>query len=201
VQGLKMGMLDERKESEYLDKLLYRSEQLEMIASDILDCTYEMNNIELSKKVVNLNDYVNMISFNSENHIINTNREFKKNIKIIDNECYVEIDIIKIQRVLNNIISNAVKFSEELSIIELIIEQDGDRIITKIKDEGKGLENVDKNKTFNMFYKSEGQEKGYGLGLYISKAIIEAHGGEIFLSHNKNKGANCGFILKCNKKS
>lgn len=201
VQGLKMGMLDERKESEYLDKLLYRSEQLEMIASDILDCTYEMNNIELNKKVFSLADYVNMISFNSENHIINTNREFKKNIKIVDNECFIEIDIIKIQRVLNNIISNAVKFSEELSMIELIIEQDGDRVITKIKDEGKGLKNVDKNKTFNMFYKSEGEEKGYGLGLYISKEIIEAHGGEIFLSHNKDRGANCGFILKCHKKS
>ena len=201
VQGLKMGVLDERKEDEYLDKILYRSNQLEMITSDILDCTYEMNNIKLNKKILDLRDYVNMVCFNSENHIVNTNREFKKNIKISDYGCYVEIDIIKTQRVLNNIISNAVKFSEKSSRIELIIEQDKNKIITIIKDEGIGLKNVDKNKTFNMFYKSEGEEKGYGLGLYISKAIIEAHNGEIFLSHNKDKGANCGFVLNCHKKS
>ena len=196
-KALEMGILDEEKEKEYIERINYRSEQIEKIVADVLDNAYEANNLKTNLKKVTCEDFINTVIYNSETYAINQKRKFIKSISFSDfNENDIMyVDRIKIQRVVNNILSNAVKFSEENSAIELEIKKLDGRIFTCFKDRGEGIKGEEKEKIFNMFYKSNDSKKGYGLGLYINKAIIEAHEGEVYFDSVYKKGTASGFYL------
>ena len=196
-KALEMGILDKEKETEYIERISYRSEQIEKIVADVLDNTYEANNLKINLKKVTCEDFINTVIYNSENYVINQKRRFKQNIDLsnFNAKDIVYVDLIKIQRVVNNILSNAVKFSEEDSLIELEIKKVSGRIFTCFKDQGKGIKEEEREKIFNMFYKSDDSKKGYGLGLYINKAIVEAHEGEVHFESVYKRGTESGFYL------
>ena len=198
-----MEMVDGEKAKDYIERIQYRSEQIENIVEDILDNTYEANDIRVNLKEIKVSDYINMIMYNTENYVNNQKHQLIEKIDYegIDLEGTVAIDITKIQRVINNILSNAVKFSEDDSVIELIINEADGRILTCIKDYGTGIKDEEQEKVFNMFYKADDSKKGYGLGLYINKSIIEAHNGEIFFESVYQQGTTSGFYLNIIKKS
>ena len=200
-KALSMEMVDPDKTKEYIDRIQYRSEQIENIVTDILDNTYEANDIKVNLKEIKISDYINMILYNSENYVNNQKHQFIQNIdyKGINTEGIIAVDITKIQRVINNILSNAVKFSEDDSAIELVIKEEEGRILTCFKDYGIGIRAEEREKIFNMFYKSDKSKKGYGLGLYINKAIIEAHNGEIFFESEYQRGTTSGYYLNVPK--
>lgn len=202
-KALSVEMVDPDKTKEYIERIQYRSEQIENIVTDILDNTYEANNIKVNLKEIKISDYINMILYNSENYVNNQNRQFIQKIDYegIDLEGTVAIDITKIQRVINNILSNAVKFSKDDSVIELIIKEEDGRVLTSLKDYGIGIKAEEQEKIFNMFYKADNAKKGYGLGLYINKSIIEAHNGEIFFESLYQYGTTIGYYLNVQKKS
>lgn len=196
-KALSMDMVDKDKTEEYIERIQYRSEQIENIVADILDNTYEANDIKVNLKKIKVSDYINLILYNSENYINNQNHRFIRRVayESIDPHGFLAVDIIKIQRVINNILSNAVKFSADDSSIELIISEKEGRILTCFKDYGVGITTEDQDKIFNMFYKSDNSKKGYGLGLYINKAIIKAHNGEIFFESEYGQGTTSGYYL------
>ncbi len=202
-KALSMGMVEPDKTKEYIKRIQYRSDQIENIVTDILDNTYEANDIKVNLKEIKISDYINMVLYNSENYVNNQKRKFIQKIdyKSIDLEGTISVDLIKIQRVINNILSNAVKFSEDASKIVLIIKQEEGRILTCFKDYGVGIKPQEHKKIFNMFYKSNDSKKGYGLGLYINKAIIQAHNGEIFFESEYQNGTTSGYYLYITKKS
>jgi signal transduction histidine kinase len=105
----------------------------------------------------------------------------------------------KIQRVFMNLITNAIKFSPPKSKIDIEIKLIPDsRVKISISDNGPGIDENLKNKIFSKYYKSKKtkeKDKGFGLGLYISKSIIEAHGGTIQVKNNKSGGCTFSFIL------
>jgi signal transduction histidine kinase len=196
-KALSMDMVDRDKTKEYIEKIQYRTEQIENIVTDILDNTYEANDIRANLKEIKISDYINMILYNSENYVNNQKRQFIQKIDYngIDLEGTIAVDITKIQRVINNILSNAVKFSEDDSVIELIIKEEDGRVLTCFKDYGTGIRAEEREKIFNMFYKADNSKKGYGLGLYINKSIIEAHNGEIFFESIYQYGTTSGYYL------
>jgi len=196
-KALSLEMVDPHKAKEYVERIQYRTEQIENIISDTLDNTSEADDIRVKLKEIKVSDYINMILYNSENYVNNQNRHFLQKIDYatIDVSEFIELDLTKIQRVINNLLSNAVKFSEEDSVITLVIKKEGDRLLTYFKNHGVGIKEEEKEKIFNMFYKSDNSKKGYGLGLYINKAIIEAHNGEIFFNSEYGKGAVSGYYL------
>ena len=196
-KALSLEMVDPNKAKEYVERIQYRTEQIENIISDTLDNTSEADDIRVKLKEIKVSDYINMILYNSENYVNNQNRHFVQKIDYatLDVSEFIELDLTKIQRVINNLLSNAVKFSEEDSVITLVIKKEGDRLLTYFKNHGVGIKEEEKEKIFNMFYKSDNSKKGYGLGLYINKAIIEAHNGEIFFNSEYGKGAVSGYYL------
>ncbi|KUO49577.1 MAG: hypothetical protein APF76_03455 [Desulfitibacter sp. BRH_c19] len=196
-KALSMEMVDPDKTKEYIERIQYRSEQIENIITDILDNTYEAHNIKVNLKEIKIADYINMVLYNSENYVNNQKHQFIREIdyKSIDVEGTIAVDIIKIHRVINNILSNAVKFSEDGSEIILVIKEEEGRILTCFKDYGTGIRAEEREKIFNMFYKSDKSKKGYGLGLYINKAIIEAHNGEIVFESEYQHGTTSGYYL------
>ena len=108
-------------------------------------------------------------------------------------------DIEGINQVMDNIILNSVRFSEDKAI-DIVIEIYHDSFIFKLSDTGPGFSREDLANIFKKFYrgdKSRSSESGNsGLGMYISKEIVRLHGGEIKARNNKNGGAYIEFIVK-----
>jgi len=110
----------------------------------------------------------------------------------------VMADSNKIEEVVSNLIGNAVKYSDR-GYIEISIRSQGDFVITSITDTGKGIPSEAINKLFTKFFRVQGElksgSKGTGLGLYISKTIIDSHGGKIWVESVVNQGSTFSFSL------
>ena len=112
----------------------------------------------------------------------------------------VEADKARLSQVIANILGNAIKFSKEgcISIAQEVIGSS--QILVSIKDTGVGLDPEIMPRLFTKFA-TKSEKGGTGLGLFISKGIIEAHGGRIWAENNtQGKGATFHFILPISKK-
>ncbi len=108
------------------------------------------------------------------------------------NETRIEGDRKKIKQVLINLISNAIKYNHENGLIQITYFIRENRLIFSIEDTGIGIPTQDLNKIFTKFYRSgviDPSIQGTGLGLTISKQIIENHGGEIFVESKEDTGS------------
>ena len=112
---------------------------------------------------------------------------------------YVDEKMLK--TVIKNLVTNALKYSNENQPIDISLSDLGSQYIIQIKDQGIGISDSDKKRVFDKFYRV-GEEKtrsqpGSGLGLYLVKQITEMHGGKITITDNKPQGTV--FTLKINK--
>jgi len=106
-------------------------------------------------------------------------------------------DEIRLNQVLTNLISNAIKYSSEGDII-ITATHDGNSIQVSVSDHGPGIHQSDAPFVFDRFYRAPDvsrNSKGAGLGLYLAKAIIEAHGGKIWIDPEYKNGAKICFSL------
>jgi signal transduction histidine kinase len=111
----------------------------------------------------------------------------------------VSFDVVKMQQVVNNLISNALKYSTTGDSIKVTISVKGNIVITSVEDSGPGISTENLETIFKKFTQLRTpvnlQKKGTGLGLSIVKGIIEAHGGRIYVQSVLNKGSNFIFEL------
>jgi signal transduction histidine kinase len=168
--------------------------KLQSLTEDILDVTrIESHTLKLNKEEFNLNDVIvnciNDVTINSG-----------KNVKLL----YEPKDIIvggdkgRISQVISNLLSNALKFTTDGSIY-IISEKRDDHAIVSIKDTGIGIDSEVFPRLFSKF--ASKSFSGTGLGLFIAKSIIEAHGGKIWAKNNTGeKGATFTFSLPINDK-
>jgi signal transduction histidine kinase len=106
-------------------------------------------------------------------------------------------DETRLNQVFSNLISNAIKYSPG-GTIEITAEVKNDNLIFCISDEGPGIDPNDLPFVFDRFYRAPNaikQTKGAGLGMYLAKAIVEAHGGRIWIDPEHGKGARVCFSL------
>ncbi len=98
--------------------------------------------------------------------------------------------------VLNNFLSNAIKYSNENNVVEVRVYKKNSNIIFSVKDYGKGIAAEYQQKIFERYFKVPGaNEKGTGLGLAISKDFIEAQGGKVWVESDIGFGSNFNFSL------
>jgi signal transduction histidine kinase len=127
-------------------------------------------------------------------------------VKNIDLDCRADssipnssFDPERIKQVLNNLITNALKFVPESGLITISSGMSGGDIQVTVSDTGEGIPDSDKGLLFQKFVQTQShnhtKEKGTGLGLYISKGIVEAHSGKIWVEDNKPHGAKFIFTL------
>ena len=118
---------------------------------------------------------------------------------------FVYADKSKIQQVIYNLIDNAIKFSRENSYIFITVKEKGEKIYTSIKDTGVGISKENLGKIWDRFYKSDSSrgrdKKGSGLGLSITKEIIETHGENIDVISTEGVGTEFIFTLPISKKN
>jgi PAS domain S-box-containing protein len=114
-------------------------------------------------------------------------------------ETWVNVDKDKIEQVINNFISNAIKYSPPYTSIQIACVTRGGYAHVSVKDEGIGIKSEDQQKLFDRFYRVEGQETksiaGFGIGLYICKEVIERHQGNIGVESEPGKGSTFWFTL------
>ena len=118
---------------------------------------------------------------------------------------YIKInaDDQRIEQVLLNLLSNAIKFTPENGQIFLRAEKDGNRLVVNVQDTGPGIANEEKRKLFVPYYHPSTDRSGIpglGLGLAISKQIVELHGGAIWVQSEVGKGSNFSFSLPLHEK-
>ena len=123
----------------------------------------------------------------------------EKNIQvefINPGDIYVRIDLERMEQVLVNIFDNAIKFSEENSKVKIGLEKNSEHVEIFIKDHGSGIDEKLFENIFEKFYTGENNQhnKGSGMGLAISKAIVHAHKGKIKIKSKLNQGA-CFYII------
>lgn len=107
-------------------------------------------------------------------------------------------DETRLAQVLSNLVSNAIKYSPDGGIIRITGETRPDQVLVCISDQGMGIDAEDMPHVFERFYRSSSavrNTKGTGLGLYLAKAVVEAHGGKIWVDPTPKKGARFCFSL------
>lgn len=111
--------------------------------------------------------------------------------------CWVRADVLQLQRVLSNLIANAIHHSLRGSLVEVVIRHRGDDCLVQVLDQGQGIAADEMAHLFDRFYQGHGdrQAKGTGLGLYLSRQIVEAHGGTIWAESRQPRGAVFAFRL------
>jgi PAS domain S-box-containing protein len=111
----------------------------------------------------------------------------------------VEGDTERLGQVLANLVSNAIKFSEDGGTIMVRARVEGPELVVSVQDQGIGIPKKAQAELFGRFYQANGsgtrQKGGTGLGLYISKQIVEAHGGRIWVESRVGRGSTFSFAL------
>ena len=114
---------------------------------------------------------------------------------LIEDDVLVRVDNIRIQQVLINLLSNALKFSPPHSQVRVSVARRDDIVTISVEDEGAGIPQDRVEELFKKFSRLGSTEKGTGLGLYLSRAIARAHGGDLSLGGPEG-GSGCRFVLQ-----
>ena len=195
--------IEEPQQRELLEVTIRNAKRLQRLTEDILDVTkIESHSLNLKKELFNLNDVLtNTIDDITANMVIN--KERLGHVKLVYQPCdiFIEADKARITQVVSNLLGNAVKFTEtntngkgKRGTINVNMEKDDNMAVVSIEDSGTGIDPEIKPRLFDKFASKSYQ--GTGLGLFISKSIVEAHGGRIWAENNPDgKGATFSFNL------
>jgi signal transduction histidine kinase len=174
------------------------AKRLEKLTNNLLDVTRIENNkyLELSKEVFTIDSVIRDCIIDASQHIGNKNLKFSY-MPADDNQqqVLVKADRTRIAQVLINLFDNSINSSQDgIIAVTTTVDPDANSITVRVKDAGYGINPDIIPRLFSKF--ATASEKGTGLGLYISKKIIEAHGGKIWAENNKDgKGATFAFTL------
>jgi signal transduction histidine kinase len=195
-------MMNIEKEEELLDVIVRNSKRLRQIAEDILDVSkIESGSLVLKKEKFNLKEMITEILSDYEQKLKNRS-SIKLSYESRENDAIIiEADKSRLCQVVYNLLSNAIKFTNDGSITVIVERKDNDNnIVVSIKDTGTGIHPEMLPKLFTKFA-TKSQTGGTGLGLFISKSIIEAHGGKMWAENNNcdgGRGATFAFNLPVN---
>ena len=164
------------------------------MTNDILDVTrIESQTLKLIKEKVNVNEKILNVINDVKNQIKNPDKLIITFSESVVMPVYIQADKGRLCQVITNLLSNAVKFSKEGTISISANVKDNELIIT-VKDSGEGIDSAIMPRLFTKF--ATRSDVGMGLGLFISKNIVEAHGGRMWAENNSNgKGATFTFTL------
>jgi signal transduction histidine kinase len=170
-------------EGEYLAPLILFEKGLRL-TEDILDVQkIESRTLKLNKERFDLNDLVLSVVDDYKNQIGNQNRNLKL-IQQLDNASpmWVEGDKYRIIQVISNLLGNTLKFAKDGTVLVNAKNDRKSNVVVCVKDTGQGLDPEILPRLFSKFASKSFQ--GTGLGLFISKGIVEAHGGKLWAENN-----------------
>lgn len=195
-KGILSGLVEDEETKERFIQEIYRSaDTLERISYDVLDSTYEAQNSEQIKmEPVSAETFCESLYQNAQAYVENSDRLFEGSLEKVEGELY--ISDVKILRVWQNMLSNAVKYSAPYSTVTIRIALENGKFLFQVSDQGAGICEEEQEYIFDMFYKGDPtQKESYGLGLYVSKQILEAHGSRMCFYSVPGEGSTFWFEL------
>jgi signal transduction histidine kinase len=187
------------RSKQYLDRLARNADRLYTLTSDLLDATrIDIGILNLNNVDFNLIDTIREVAddISKKSYLVNENTDvgkIKPNIQLSlpSHPIVVHADKDRIAQVLSNLLDNAIRFTNSGTITVSTRLCSDNLVKVRVKDNGKGIHPP---MLFHKFATNSG--RGVGLGLFISKSIVEAHGGSIFGKNNKDgSGATFSFTL------
>jgi nitrogen-specific signal transduction histidine kinase len=192
-ESLKGSMPDEERVS----IVIRNAKKLQMLANEILDITkIESKTLKLHKENIDLREIILYGMKDLQDYQTITEGKVNLIYEPSKEDIFVEADRDRVGQVLSNLLSNSIKFTEKGTIsIMAQKSSDSQEVVVRVKDTGCGIDQEILPRLFSKFV-TKSDIGGTGLGLYISKSIIEAHGGKIWAENNKSeKGATFSFCL------
>jgi len=192
-----LGNLNKQQE-EYLKDVLENTRQMISLVTDLLEVTrIEADKIELRPKETDLiklaKETLEEFSF------LARARNCTLSLRVSNVIPNVNVDPVKIKEVMANLISNAINYNKRKGTVEVRLRKRGKEVIFSCADTGIGITEEEKDKIFTKFYRSERAvslvTSGSGLGLFISKAIIEKSGGKVWFESVPGKKTVFYFSL------
>ena len=180
------NVLDNKeKTKKYINMSSQQLDKLNIMVEKLLEtATLDSDNLELKKESIDIIDLLNGIT--NRYKIQFPEKEFNTSFKIESLIC--SVDVFHIENAINNILDNAVKYGGHIISIDLIPKEKSLDVL--ISDNGNTLTKMNKDRIFEKFYRvprgNTHDVKGFGIGLYYTKTIIEKHKGSVDLTLNKN---------------
>jgi two-component system sensor histidine kinase VicK len=199
-----------KQKGRFIDMIYKNAVRLQILAKNILDVTrIESNTLKLDKEQFDLREKINNV-INDVRRQIEYENDISNKLEILfiepGNPIIINADRVRIYEVISNLLTNAVKFNKRgtITVTTNVIERHDNghllqqrEVVTNVRDTGTGIDHEIVPRLFTKF--SSKSSSGTGLGLYISKSIVEAHGGRIWAENNAyGNGATFSFSLPLN---
>jgi signal transduction histidine kinase len=181
---------DERRRA--IDRALDNAERLQHLSADVLETSaLDAGSVELRTEVVNLRAFV-------DDTALTTGTAFAdREVRVTgDEQVAVSADLPRLRQVLGNVLDNAVKNSPPDTPIEVTVERvDGEGRVS-VRDHGSGIAVDDRERIFDKYTRAGASlSRGTGLGLYLARQIVQAHGGRIWVADTQGPGTTIVFSL------
>lgn len=189
----------EKQLKKYANVIVKESEKLKRSINNILEFSKNENQkVNYNFKDVSLVPIVETV-LNEMNYWLELNK-FQVDFEC-EHDILVNADEESLKLVLSNLVSNAIKYSDEKKHLSIKIYKNQDKALIEVEDSGIGIPKEKQKYVFDKFYRVKGDKNSYisgtGLGLKVSKDIIEAHNGKIYLESELNKGTKFTIELNC----
>lgn len=182
------------QEQRALDSILSSTRRLERMVGDLLDASrLEARRLELTREPVDLPRLVRDVV----ERMAETVRGHPVRVEVRGDVPSLHADPARLEQVLGNLLSNAAKYSYPATEILLEVDPRPGEVMVSVTNQGPGIAPEDRDRIFIRFHRTRAAERvpGLGLGLYISKGLVEAHGGRIWVESEVGKYATFRFTL------
>ena len=190
---LKTSDLDEESRLG-IDAIRHSSARMSALVQDLVDAARSKGQaIELNRTLIDLHDFLNNIL---EHSLLGADRA-RLHIEIAPGVPPVDADPERLERILINLISNALKYSPPGTPVHLGAAPLERFVILSVRDAGPGIDPRDLPRLFERYFRAKDtrDREGVGLGLYISRILVEAHGGKIWAESRQGEGCTFHFTL------
>lgn len=203
IQTLKFfidGSLGELKEQQkvLLSTMLQSNEDLLGLVNALLEVyRFESGKLSLCKTVFNIKDLIKQCYDELEPLSVKKEITFNLHCDEINDDALIDADRAEIKRVIINLCGNALNYTNKGGTIDIHAKIVSNDLMFSVADNGNGIPKEDIPHLFMRFSRGTGKKRstGTGLGLYLSRQIVEAHGGKIWLESKVNKGSEFSFLL------
>lgn len=206
AEGILDGVADTpEKVKRYLETICSSITDTEKILTDLLTLSrLELQSYEINPAPVSVNEFFNDGAEEIELMLTRINFDFDY-VNRCKNNAYINIDAYRFSRVINNIISNSIKYSRDgvKGKISLILDEYEHTVIIEIRDNGIGVDRKNLDKIFDSMYREDPARtkvsQGSGLGLSVCKQIVELHSGTIWARSKQGEGLSIFISLPKNE--
>lgn len=199
IDGILSGAIPKEKTDHYLEIVSAEIKRLARLVNSLLDIT----RLQSGERKFNMIDFdvcelARQVLISCESRI--DGKKLDVSFECDDDNMSVVADKDSIHQIMYNLIDNAIKFSNDGGQLAIKLRENADKVVVTVRNTGKGISAEDIPHVFEQFYKSDrsrGLDKtGLGLGLYISKTIIDQHGEEMWVKSEENAWCEFSFTLQ-----